>query len=355
MSRSVRERIADVERLLAAARDVVRRRAEWAVEIADATGLSREGVELGFREHVEVGAAVSDLERLVAYAGDAESVHVVLSANVFVAPLRAIAIARAASSRVVVRPSRRDPTFTRALVEAADDPCLSLAPDLDVASIEGGELHVYGRDETIDTLRARAKPRVRVRAHGTGTGVAIVTPSDDLDATARALAADVVAFDQRGCLSPRIVFVLGPAARSSSFATALDDALTRLQRVVPRGRLADDERASAARYESTLAFAGRILRGDGHVIGVAAAEAPLVLPPVGRHVHIVPVDSPPALRLKLAPLASVVVAVGVSELARYAPYVPSHARLSAVGAMQRPPLDGPVDRRGDAASPATAS
>src|SRR5579864_616903 len=109
--RSEEERIADVRRLVVAARRVVDDRAAIANEIAASTGLSPEGVELGFTRHVETGATDGDLASLVRGAGNAKHVAVILSANVFVASLRAIAIARAASPSVVVRPSRREPHF----------------------------------------------------------------------------------------------------------------------------------------------------------------------------------------------------------------------------------------------------
>jgi hypothetical protein len=52
----------------------------------------------------------------------------------------------------------------------------------------------------------------------------------------------------------------------------------------------------------------------------------------------------------LGPIAPFVVTVGVSDPARvasssFAGLLPAHARLARLGAMQRPPLDGPVDRR----------
>lgn len=133
MSRSDGERLADVMHLVGAAREVVSRRAQWADEIARTTGLSPEGVELGFTRHLEIDATEADVARLVADAsrfGDPGAVYVILSANVFVAPLRAIAIARAASARVVVRPSRREPTFARALAFVARDPAITLASDV---------------------------------------------------------------------------------------------------------------------------------------------------------------------------------------------------------------------------------
>ncbi len=114
---------------------------------------------------------------------------------------------------------------------------------------------------------------------------------------------------------------------------------------MPRGLLHDDERAEAARYGATMAFAGRTLAGEAHLVGLAPLGAPLLVPPPGRHVHVVPVASLADARSLLAELAPVIVAVGTDDAARVKSLAPAHARISALGAMQRPPLDGPVDRR----------
>ena len=177
--------------------------------------------------HLELEPTDEDLRRLAARAGDTSSAAVILSANVFVGALRAIAIARAASPRVVVRPSRRDPTFARALVDAAGDPAIVLDEALDVASVEGGELHVYGHDATIADVRARARPSVRVLGHGSGMGAAWISAGADVAAAASALAEDVIVFDQRGCLSPRVALVEEAPARADAFAEALHAELAR--------------------------------------------------------------------------------------------------------------------------------
>ena len=334
--RSAADRARDVRRLVEAARAVVRDRARWAAEIAASSGLSPEGVERAFLRHVEVDASDDAIAALVARAGDAPEVHVVLSANVFVAPLRAMAIARAASGRVRVRPSRRDPTFARALVDGARDPAIAIA-DFDVANVDRGEIHVYGRDETIADVRRRA--RVKVRGHGAGMGVALVSRDARVDDAARALAEDVVAFDQRGCLSPRVAIVLGDAR---AFADALSAALADEERTVPRGVLSEDEAAEAARWCGSVAFAGELARGRAHAVAIAPASA---IPPPGRHVLVVPAADEAAAAAIVAPLARHVVAVGSDDAALAARVAPPHARRSALGDMQRPPLDGPVDLR----------
>ncbi len=339
MRRTVEDRVQDVRRWIAAARAVYADRSRYAAPIAASSGLSLEGVELGF-ESLERDATAEELRALVASAGDAPSVHVILSANVFVAPLRAIAIARAASDRVTVWPSSRDPTLARALVAASGDPCVSLA-DRD-APADAHRIDVYGRDETIARVRSGARPGVIVRGHGAGLGVAFVARDHEIDDAALALAADIVPFDQRGCLSPRVALVEGPADRGQSFARALHDALAALGARVPRGELSLDERSEGVRWKDTLAFAGEVWAGADHVVGLAPSGAPLAVPPSGRHVLVAPVDSAAAARAVLAPIARFVVTVGGSAGDATAP---EHARIAVLGRMQRPPLDGPVDRR----------
>jgi hypothetical protein len=342
VSRTARERLADVLRIVEAARAVAGD-ARVVEPLVETTGLSRQGVELALAEHLETSPAEADLRCLVERAGDAERVHVVLSSNVFVGALRALAVARACSTRVTVAPSRRDPVFARALVERAADPCLSIDLGVGVESVRCGEIHVYGRDETIDEVRAHAAEGVRVRGHGSGLGVAIVTRSAGLADAAQAIARDVLPFDQRGCLSPRLVIVLG-ACDAADLCVELDRALAAFEDRVPRGELDPDESAAAARYGSTAAFAGRVWRGKAHVVSLGPRGAPLLLPPPGRHVHVAAADDVGEARALLVPFARFVAGVG-SDADDLVDWVGHRVRVSPLGRMQRPPLDGPVDLR----------
>ncbi len=354
MTRGAEERARDVRRWLEAARRVYADRARLVPVLARATGLSPEGVELGFAS-LERDASAGELAALVAAAGDAAHVHVVLSANVFIAPLRAIALARAAAARVTVRPSPRDPVLAAALVAAAGDPAVTLTAERDLQATEADRVDAYGRAETLARVRATVRPGVRVREHGPGLGVAFVGAGADLEAAAEALAADVVPFDQRGCLSPRVALVEGGPAEGEAFARALHERLLAWQSRVPRGELAEAEHAALARWRDALAFAGAAWFGgglDGEVAFAATertALSPLALPPTGRNVVVTAVASAAAARGALASIAPFVVAVGrggPGEAGRVADLGLPHARVSALGSMQRPPLDGPVDRRG---------
>lgn len=346
MNRGLEQRITDVRRLLRAAQAVFERRDHFSAAIAEATGLTPQGVELGF-ESLERDASDRELQALVAAAGDARAVHVILASNVFVAPLRAFALARAASDRVTVRPSSREPTLARAIVDAAHDDGLVIVDERDVAALDCAEVHVYGSDETTEAVGRRVRPEVVVRAHGAGLGAAFVSSSADVEAAAVALACDVVPFDQRGCLSPRIAFVEGDIARAQRFAAALDRQLTQWEARVPRGALSSAEVGSAVSWREALTFAGQMWLGSAHAVGLAPGAAPLTVPPPGRHVHVAPVMALGDLRARLQPIARFLVAVGTDDPGALERGVaPRHARVSLLGRMQRPALDGPVDRRG---------
>jgi hypothetical protein len=361
--RTVDDRIRDVRRLLAAAESVFQGRARWAGAIAASTGLSPQGVELGF-DSLERHASDDELRALATSAGDAPHVHVILSANVFVAPLRALAVARAAARHVSVRPSGRDPILTRALVEAAGDRAIALVEERDVARVlptGGGEVHVYGRDETTADVVARLahRPEVTVRGHGAGLGLAVVTRAAQIESAAELVARDVVLFDQRGCLSPRIVAVEGDTLRVSAFAAALHDRLAAWALRVPRGALLPDEDADARRWRDAMAFAGEVLHASDHTIAVAPAGAPWWLPPAGRHVQVVAQEHLTDLAAPMAAIAPFVVAIGTDDAVRLREVMRAWPawgadtsrrtcraiRLSGLGRMQHPVLDGPVDLR----------
>ncbi len=349
MIRSRQERVDAVRAVGDAARRVTAARDRLVPDLVRTTGLSAEGVELALTEHVEAEPTEADLHLLVERTPETTRVLVVSSAQVFVGALRAIALARAASGDVVVRPSRREPVYARALVEALADPSVRIN-DTAPSALTEGEIHVYGRDATIAAIREQARPDVLVRGHGTGLGVAVVSPSVPAEEAAAAVARDVVPFDQRGCLSPRIVLVVGDDARARELAVALDAALSGFDERVPRGQLSDDERAEAKRYVETLAFAGAVREGAGHVVGCALERAALLVPPAGRHVHVAAVSDQQEARRKIAPLARFVVAIGTDDPVRWGASIVPDARISPLGSMQRPPLDGPVDMRPAAVS-----
>lgn len=324
---------------------------EARVSLASTSGLSAEGLELSLGEHLESCPAPADLDALLRGASPAPRCHLVLSANVCTAAVRAVACAVASAPKVLVRPSRRDPALASLLVrELAADPAFpgEVALVAEIAPEPGDEVHLYGSDESLAAVAARLPPGAVVRAHGTGLGVAVIEGA--IEPAAEALGRDVVAFDQRGCLSPRAALVHGDA---EAFAEALHRALGALGERVPRGPLEVDTAAEITRYRGTLEAIGTYRAGPHHAVGVDPSPRALVLPPPARVVHVVPA-SPADVDALLGPWAPFLTVVGADadgELARAIRALAPRARNAALGEMQRPPLDGPVDLR-LAASPA---
>jgi hypothetical protein len=317
-----------------------------------ATGLSLAGVELALARYVEIDASPAELDRLVARAQDAPRVHVVLSANVFVGAVRALALAVAASPAVSVRPSSREavmaPLLVRALVEASAAARVEIREALEPAA--GDVVHVYGRRETIELLRRQLPPSVRVVGHGPGFGIALVDAGiERLDRAAERLSWDVVAFDQRGCLSPKVALVRGSPHDVEAFAASLAAELERRQGEIPRGGLSDDERRESALYRQTALLLGQCHIGATSAVGIDPSPRALVLPPSGRHVHVARVATVDDALALLAPFRDALTCIGhdaetslLSSLVAFA----RGARSLPLGRMQSPPLDGPVDLRG---------
>ncbi len=242
--------------------------------------------------------------------------------------------------------------FLRGLQEA--DP--ELASAVAVAYWPGGEepavvleaaeaVIFYGGDQAARSLRDRLPLHIKwiaYRARLSFTFVASqeLTPSG-ASASARAAAGAVVAFDQRGCVSPHQIFVeeggqISPLQWSRLLANALAD----LEDELPRGDL-DLEDASVLRREVDLAEL-KAAEGDGCEVfsdpelrwvvvhephGDAApsclnrfvrvrpvsgiAEAGLLLAPLGSHLQTVGVRAP---LQRMTHIAEVLARVGVTRV-----------------------------------------
>jgi hypothetical protein len=346
-----------VERLLALSRgllaDPEQRRAlceRWRAS----TGLSAQGVAWALEHCLELAPSAPEIAALVGTVPQAPRAHVILPAQVFVAAQRAIAIALASAPEVFVRPSRRDPVLAQALAAQAAG-LFQCVEQLDVQP--GDHVWAYGADLTLSALRGQLPAGAVLHAYGSGFGVALVDLErpQTFPEAARAIALDTLCFDQRGCLSPRLVLALGSQSRAQSFAEALAAALADAGQRVPRGAFSADELAEESWYRQCLAcFAPILDTGHGSVsvraleLSLAASQglAALSLPPAGRHLQIVPVERlEPALRGLERWLTSV--GCATPELEARARTVLSRARVVRLGKMQSPAFDGPVDRRSE--------
>lgn len=310
-------------------------------ELPQETGLSPQNVALCLEQHLETKVAAADLDALLAKTTPCRKAHVLLSANVFTAPLRAISLAASQSARVDVRPSRRQPLFTQLLWEASGG-AFRVVKELGPAP----EDHVwaYGRDESLEAVRDEMPAGVVFHGHASGFGVAAVASDsgESVSKVATALVRDVFPFDQRGCLSPRIVLVRATAAWARELCQEVVRALSAANHDVPLGTLSEDEAAELTRYRDTMTYTGELLHAGKSVIGFDE-RGNVLLPPVGRNLHLTCVED---FGSALGSVTSHVTSVGAPSAlhAEFAQLLP-RARIALLGEQQRPPLDGPVDKR----------
>ena len=335
-------RRARLERLLQAARELANpeRSAGKALRarLLETTGLSGAGIERGMAHSLEIAPSEADLQALLASTPEASRAHVLLSSNVFVGALRAIAIGVASSAQVYVRASRRDPALAEAL-HALTPELFAIATKLEPAA--GEHFWSYGSDTTLAELRASLPAGVWFHPHGAGFGAVVVDAATWTPEAARAIALDTALFDQQGCMSPRVVLVIGSADQARIVARAVATALQELEIELPAGIKTSAELAEARRDRDAAAYAFELFEAGS---GWVSCASEVVIPPSARTLHVV--DARDAVTT-LGPFEAhlTCVSTNMQGLHEQLQQAFSGARVVALGAMQRPPLDGPVDRR----------
>lgn len=309
-------------------------------KLPDEAGMTAASVERALALCVEHEVSGDDLARLLASVAPARRVHVVLSGNVFVAAVRALALAWASSPAASLRPSRRSRVMAELLVRALDeqgdaDGEVSLVDTLSPAP--GDCVHAYGSDATLARIAASLPGGVSFWGHGHGFGVAAAD-----GAVPGGLEDDLLLLDQRGCLSPRLLLLVATERQARERL----EAFVRGAEALPPGPRAVPERAEVRSYLDTMQAAGEAWERDGFVLGYQHEPPALLLPPGAGALHAVSVATAERARELLAPWARWVTCVGgEGEAAEAAARAAPRARRARAGWMQRPPLDGPVDRR----------
>ena len=170
-----------------------------------------------------------------------------------------------------------------------------------------------------------------------------------IGATVDALALDISAYDQRGCLSPQVVYVeesLECSARQ--LAGRLSDGLETMQSSLPRGPLPIDVGAEQAQWRGVAEVEGDLWIGSEFAVAVVPPEA-LRWSPAYRNVSVVPVSAATNAVEALVKIGTSLKCVGADpfSLAELQARVEAQSELRAyvtpLGTMQTPPLDAPAD------------
>jgi hypothetical protein len=187
----------------------------------------------------------------------------------------------------------------------------------------------YGSDESVRVLRALTPITARFVAYHHRMSVGIVgravLTSTSVETAAADVAHAVALFDQRGCVSPQIVFVEEDGEVSpEGFAEALGRALSQVEARLPTGPrdVGDASRLQQARGTAELlegTGAAKIVHGgrDPWTVVLDKAQeagADLGVTPAGRFVRLRTIADAMEVPARLSPLALHLQTVGVAGL-----------------------------------------
>jgi hypothetical protein len=221
-----------------------------------------------------------------------------------------------------------------------------------------------GSDETIHSLSSRLSPSQRFVAYGHRFSIGVLGPGlerDDetIQRIAEGFALDVARWDQTGCLSPVVVYLVGlESSTAHAVSREIAAALERISHRMPRGEITTtiatshaNERAEARMREASGNTSGNtmLFEGKDYTVVLEANAAPRPAP-LYRFLRLMPVASLDALERALEPfgdhLSNLAVA-GFSaaesrelqqRLIRFGP-----SRSTQPGRLQAPPIDWPHD------------
>ncbi|MFT3926357.1 MAG: acyl-CoA reductase [Myxococcales bacterium] len=197
-------------------------------------------------------------------------------------------------------------------------------------------------------MRGNLGATVSFVPHGHGLGAVFVDKPalasfESAREVARGLALDVAAYDQRGCLSPLVAWVVnGANVGLEEFGELVFAELEALHATLPRGTLPLEIASAQVSWRGVGAMRGRLLEGDGFSVCCEERGA-LRLTPGYRNLQVLGLASAKDLPAKLAPLGVHLKTLGVAGVhdwdALLSNLPPRLApRVCDVGSMQTPPL-----------------
>lgn len=252
-----------------------------------------------------------------------------------------------------------------------------LASCLEIAEWKGGNevlesalfqeancVTVTGSNEAVIGVRARIPAQVRFVPYGNKLSLAFISREMvsrvNLRPTVEAIAADIAAWDQLGCLSPHVLYLeTGGALSPVQFSENLAEELERTEQSWPRGKLSTEAASAIAlrrMFYEVRAAGGETTRTwfskDSTAWSLVYEEDPQFQHScLNRFMYIKGIAGPEHLLRVIAPLEGRISTVGLSAPGDRAQSIASQmaragvTRICPIGQMQNPPLSWRHDGR----------
>jgi hypothetical protein len=191
------------------------------------------------------------------------------------------------------------------------------AEDLTASAVgPAGTVVVYGGDAAVASVRSRTPVTAQFMGYHHRVSVGLVGRDGLSDALVRETASEVAGavafFDQRGCVSPQMIYVEeGGDCDPAAFAAQVGEALTSIEIHLPGGVLGTEEASSLQQIRGTAEVleasgSGVTVRHGGTASWTVVFDprGELVMTCVGRTVHIIPVHGAEDVAQRLEPLSA---------------------------------------------------
>jgi hypothetical protein len=276
-------------------------------------------------------------------------------------------------SPVLLRETSQDPVTGCLLARSIADRDEALARCLEVVRFpaeDASAMEVFlqspcvvatGSDQTLSAIRSQLAPGQRFVAYGHRFSIGVLGPQAaqdraNLDRTAAGLALDLARWDQTGCLSPVVVYLVGlTAAERVRIAKRIADSLEGLSLSRPRGEISTSTLAAhaaegaEARMRAAVDEDASIFEGADFTVVLEADARPRPAP-LARFLRLLPVASLAELDRALAPFSAHLSNAAVAgfesdDLAALHEQLTQTGvnRIAKPGSLQTPPIDWPHD------------
>lgn len=218
-----------------------------------------------------------------------------------------------------------------------------------------------GSDETMASFRARLRPDQRFVAYGHRFSIALFGPrlmdsSEAAEEALRGLALDITRWDQRGCLSPVVLYLVGlPLDQRIDIAQRLSGHLAEVSTDAPLGEVSTPERASLstelaeAKMRAAVSESVHVFESPGAVVALEETAAPRPAP-LCRFLRVLPVADLTELGGALRPFERHLSNAAVAGFSDREQSVLGDtlsasgiSRITHPGRLQTPPIDWPHD------------
>lgn len=286
----------------------------------------------------------------------------VLAGTVPPVAIESIVLALLARAPLLLKTSSSEPHLARAFVRSLREAAPELAEHVAVVTWPGGAdeledlateratiVSVYGSDGAVDALMRRCRFPTRFLGYGHRVSFGVLGPQDaaigpaSLRRRAEEIALDAAAYDQRGCMSPHVLFVSRAAPwTADEVGKALAEwGFPAAEERMPRGRLSTEVAAGIQQARGVAEFTCRVYESPT-ALTIVHDETRFVPSPGGRTLHVVPYTTVDDLLTALRPLAGAISVVGLQH-ATAGRSTLIHAlgrlgvrRVTRLGRMQRP-------------------